>query len=136
MNYDELFPSKYLKASDIGEHRPLVVIHRITVEELGKGDNKERKPVAWFRGKDKGMVLNKTNATTISKVAGSKDMDKWPGTRLQLFVAEVEAFGELTEAIRLRRAPDPSVAAPAAEEPFDAEAEAMKATFDDDSVPF
>ena len=46
----------------------------------------ERKLVAHFVGKDKAMILNRTNAEAIAQVAGTDDIDAWPGVRVILFV--------------------------------------------------
>lgn len=75
-------------------------IEKVTVEEIGK--DKDRKPVVHFDETDKAMVCNKTNWNTIAKVAGSDDSDDWKGKKISLGRSEVEAFGEMVEAIRVR----------------------------------
>ena len=100
MKTDALFPNKYLKASDLGDAQPIVTINRVTVEEVGQ--NKDRRPIAYFEGKQKGLCVNKTNARAIDSLAGDNDTDAWPGVQIQLYVAMVVFQGQQTEAIRVR----------------------------------
>lgn len=98
MNINESFPSKYLKASDIPEEGQTVVIVRINQEEIGK--DKEIRPVLYFEGEEKGIILNKTNATNISKLYGY-ETDDWSGKKVVLGVAWVDFQGQSVEAIRI-----------------------------------
>lgn len=102
MNIDSAFPSNYLKASDLGDKSPVVEIARIEVEPIGR--NKEMKPVLYFVGKDKGFVLNKTNARKIAELTGSKDTEDWPGCRVRLYATETEFAGDMVECIRVKAA--------------------------------
>lgn len=104
MNINTAFPSKYLKAADLNGSATTVTIERVELEDVGQGAQKARKPVVYFVGKQKAMVLNKTNATMIAKIAGSDDTDHWTGTVIRLIAAEVEFQGELTQALRVREA--------------------------------
>jgi hypothetical protein len=98
---NEVFPSKTLKAADIGEASPVVTIHRVELESIDK-NGKDKKPVAYFVGKDKGLVLNKTNWRAIVKISGQDDSDLWEGVKIQLFVTDVDFQGDLVPAIRVR----------------------------------
>jgi hypothetical protein len=100
MNINDAFPSQYLKASDLGEAQPIVAIDRVEVEPVGRG--KEMKPIVYFAGKQKGMVLNKTNSKKIAEIAGSPDTDDWSGVNIKLFATEVDFQGETVEAIRVK----------------------------------
>lgn len=100
MNYDDLFPSNYLKASDV-EHQPVVTIRNIARETMKNKQGKEElKPVLFFDEFEKGVVLNKTNGDIICDLYG-KDLNEWIGARIQLQSAMVEAFGERKPAIRV-----------------------------------
>lgn len=56
------------------------------------------------------MVLNVTNAETISKVVGSDKMDDWIGHKVIVGQEKVRAFGKESYAIRVRnRKPDETV---------------------------
>ena len=101
MKIDEVFPTKYLKASDLPEEgaQPLT-IKKIAMEEIGK--NKESKLVIYFEELEKAFVCNKTNAKTITKLTGSDDTDNWSGETINLYRAEVEFQGEMVESIRVK----------------------------------
>jgi hypothetical protein len=58
MKISEEFPSQYLKASDLGGRDIRVTMGRVEREKIGT----DNKLVLYFKGKDKGLVLNKTNA--------------------------------------------------------------------------
>ena len=106
MTLDDAFPSKYMKASDLPEEGSITVtIQRVEIEEMsggGRSGQKERKPVIYFYDHDKALVCNKTNANTIAEVTGSRDFEDWDKKKISLGRAEVEAFGEMVEAIRVR----------------------------------
>lgn len=108
-NINEAFPSKYLKAADFGDDTPVVTISAIEFEEVGK--DKEVRPILYFEGEDKGIVLNKTNATNISKAYGS-ETDDWIGKKVQIGTTMVDFQGQSVEAIRLYPPKRPSVNAP------------------------
>lgn len=112
MNIDSAFPSNYLKASDLGDKSPVVTIDRIEVEPIGR--DREMKPVIYFQGKEKGLVLNKTNAKKIAELTGSKDTDDWTGCQVRIYATETEFGGETVECIRVKA---PGVAAKAAPKP-------------------
>jgi hypothetical protein len=112
-NINDAFPSNYLKASELGGQQPTVTIDRVEFETVGK--EKELKPVVYFAGKDKGLVLNKTNAKNIAGLVGSYETDEWVGFRIRLYATHVEFNGETVETIRIKAAPPSgAVAAPVA----------------------
>lgn len=102
MNIDNAFPSNYLKASDLGDNQPVVTIDRVEVEAVGR--DKEMKPILYFRGKEKGLVLNKTNGRKIAELLGSKDTEDWIGGQIRIYATETEFGGETVECIRIKAA--------------------------------
>lgn len=100
MNIDNAFPSNYLKAADIEEDTTLT-ISDVKIEKLGD----DERPIVYFEENEKGLVLNKTNASTIKGMYTS-DTDNWTGKKITLFATEVDYAGKQTMAIRVRmRAP-------------------------------
>jgi hypothetical protein len=99
MDINAQFPSKYLKAADLNGGEVTVTIKDCIVESLGE----DKRPVLYFAGKDKGVVLNKTNATNISDAYGG-DTDEWVGKKVILYTAYVDFQGRSMEAIRIRPA--------------------------------
>lgn len=108
MRISAAFPSTYLKAADLQGRTVSAVIGRIELEEIGG----EHKPIIYFQGKDKGLVLNKTNANNIAAVFGD-DTDDWIGGTIQLFPTMVDFQGRSVEAIRVKVPPRRAAAPPA-----------------------
>jgi hypothetical protein len=103
MNIDDCYPSKYLKASDIGEGKEAtVVIARVEIAQM-KGDDgqAETKPVVFFRDKTKGMTLNMTNKNTIKRLYGA-ETDNWIGKSIRIGTSWVDSFGDQILALRIR----------------------------------
>lgn len=103
---DNMFPSKFLKASDIDQDYE-VTIKEVATDELGQGADKETKFVVHFDEYDKGLVLNKTNANLIASQHG-QDTEEWIGKRVVLTVEDVSFQGKITPAIRIRRPARPT----------------------------
>jgi len=106
MNIESAFPSTYIKASDLLGRSARVTIRNVLMETVGQ----EQKPILYFNGKEKGLVLNRTNANTISTLFGP-NTDDWEGAEVELFPAMVDFQGRSVEAVRVRIAPrKPAVA--------------------------
>ena len=109
-NIDEIYGGgKHLKAKDLQGHAVKVTIGG--VETVDFKDGKGQKLVLKFQGKEKGLVLNKTNAKIVAKHYG-QDFDKWGGNEIEIFPTETEFNGELVACIRVRV--QPKVAPPVA----------------------
>src|SRR5271166_2605021 len=98
MHINAMFPSNYLKASDLQGRNVLVVIDRVAMEKLGDDD----KYILYFQGKQKGVVLNKTNGTNIALAYG-EDTEDWIGKEVVLYPAMVDFQGRSVSAIRIRQ---------------------------------
>jgi hypothetical protein len=101
-NIDAAFPSKYLKAADLGGREVVVQIDRVEIEPVGR--QKEIKPVLYFAGKEKGLILNKTNSSKIKQIIGSPETDDWSGCKIKLYATETEFEGETVDTIRIKAA--------------------------------
>jgi hypothetical protein len=97
MNINGAFPSTYLKAPDLAGRRALVTISHVKLEDVGD----EAKPVLYFQGKEKGLVLNKTNANMITEITGSDETDHWKGKPIVLYVTKVDYQGKRVDGIRV-----------------------------------
>ena len=137
MKGTDVFPGKYLRAADLGTAEPVVTIKTVKMEDLGD----ETKAVVYFEGKDRGVVLNKTNWNMLVELTGEDDSDHWAGHRIRLFVAKVDFQGKRVPSIRIKEA-NGGVAAkkvrpPAViEPPHDGGDEPPGGDDDDDRVPF
>lgn len=102
MRISQIFPSKYITAADLNGKPFTLTIKSVTLEEMVTHENKrEKKPVVWFSGAQKGFVMNVTNARIILALYGD-DTDGWTGKRITLYPTQVRAFGEMQDAIRVR----------------------------------
>ena len=72
----EIYDSKYLKASDIGNRRVTVEIEAVSLVEF----DKKLSFLLNFKGKKKAMRVNKTNGLELSNVLG-QDTDDWVGAK-------------------------------------------------------
>jgi hypothetical protein len=124
-NIHDVFPSKYLKASELKGQRPIVTIDRVEIEA---GNNNDELLVAYFKGKSKGMVINKTKANIISTMYGP-ETDNWVGEQIQLYETTADFNGKRTAAIGVQipskrdreaaqKTPAPSAATADDEVPF------------------
>lgn len=98
MNINEVFDSKYLRAADLKGQTPICTITKIDMQDMKDG---QVKPCIYLNHKDKGLVLNKTNANMIAKLYGP-ETDAWIGKKIMLITAWVEYQGDTVEAIRIR----------------------------------
>lgn len=98
MNIQEAFPSKYIKAADLNDQNVRVIMERVEMEDIGDDGDK---PVLYFRGKSKGMVMNKTNSNNIAIVYGD-ETDDWVGKEIILYPTMVDYQGRSVPAIRVR----------------------------------
>lgn len=103
MNINQAFPSKYLAAADLQGREPTVMMNNITYEKVGD----DNKPVLYFQNKEKGLVLNKTNAMTIASMYGP-ETDGWFGKPVTLIAVWTDYQGKAVQAIRIKPAfPNP-----------------------------
>jgi hypothetical protein len=120
MKIDALFPSKYVKAADLGGKPITLTIAKLAIEKMGHGAEEERKPVLYFQKATKGLVLNRTNGMIIASLHGP-ETDHWVGKRITLYPTTVRAFGAVQDCIRVKEEipaqPKPQPAPATVEEP-------------------
>ena len=114
---NSMFPSKWLAAADLDDQDRTLTIRDVAQETVGQGDEADLKWVVYFKEMTKGLVLNKTNATSISVCLGD-DTDEWLGRQVVLYPTQVQFSGKMVEAIRVQekktkvanKAPKPATA--------------------------
>src|SRR2546430_1347498 len=116
MKKSDYFPSRYIKASDIGDSEFNAVILVTKVEELG--DERERKLVVYFNGlpgelAEKGLVINSTNYDRVAHCCKSEDTDMWPGNTVTLYTELVSFKGKTGPAVRIKAPVKGSASKPA-----------------------
>src|SRR5262249_26306156 len=108
MRLSILFPSKWLRAADLDGKEHAIIIDRLDAEVFGEDGEK---PVLYFQGRKKGLVLNKTNAFAIGEDYGD-DTLAWKGKPLTLYATRVEFKGKVVDSIRVRISAPPQTAQP------------------------
>lgn len=119
MDINSAFATKYLKASDLQGRDVTVKMGRVEQEKVGD----DMKLILYFQGKEKGMVLNKTNANAIADVYGGETED-WYGKPIMLFEQMVDFQGKRVPGLRVRaprRDAAPARQAPRREPEYDRE---------------
>ena len=131
---NDAFPSKWLKADDLQGRPVKAVIQETLMEDIGD----DHKPVIYFRGKEKGLVCNKTNFESIAMDLGD-DTDLWVGQTIELYPARTNYAGKTVPCVRVRMpagvAPPPRQAAPAIRREEPPPNDGHNAPIDDD-IPF
>lgn len=104
-HWKKQFNYEYLGSYSLDSKREVVVtIIKLSQEKVtGQQGRKEDCFVVYFKEFDKGMILNRTNARAIEKVANSGLIEEWIGVQVTLYVEKgVRAFGDVVDALRIR----------------------------------
>ena len=109
-----MFPSRYVKSEDV-DHPIALVIRDVVLENVAPdGAPAEEKPVVYFTGARKGLVLNRTNAGVLAELFGD-EIEGILGRVIELYVDTSVMFrGERVSGLRLRAAAEPADPPPAA----------------------
>jgi len=103
MDISKCFPTKFLKAADLGDRSVTVVIESVQMMDMAD-DTDKPKPVVYFKGKEKGLVLNITNSNSIAEICGdSVETDDWIKETIVLFSTKVDYAGKRVDAIRVEK---------------------------------
>lgn len=107
-DYKTLFTGRYLASPDLGKNEPTVKIARV-ISELVKDDEKKTERYRWimfFEGKDKGMLLNRSNAMILAALCKSDKTEDWVGHSITLGVRDVKLGGETVDGLRVVGSPE------------------------------
>lgn len=98
-----MFDKEFLYSFDLQGKDVTVIIDKVKAGTLtGVGGKKNKKPIVYFRGKEKGLGLNITNARIIAAMYGGFEVEKWIGKAITLFPTTT-TFGDKTvDCIRVR----------------------------------
>ena len=107
MDINECFPSKYVGHTDLQGQDVTVIAHLVVLEDINSDDaerkGRTQKPVLYFVGMTKGLILNKTNASRIADLYGPETAH-WIGQPITLYSAETEYGGKSVKCVRVREA--------------------------------
>ena len=102
LDYDELFPGRFLKAGEFQGRDVTLTIDSIATESLPQDKGGERvRGIISFKETPKKLVLNRTNGECLKAMWG-RTTDEWIGHRVTLYPAEYQ--GDV--AIRVKGSPD------------------------------
>jgi hypothetical protein len=98
MKVSDVFSGSSLKAADLGDAE----VAAVEVREYTDDGKTSKKLYLTFQNKTKGLVVNKTNASRISKLYGD-DTDNWIGKEVVLYVDhEVQYGSDMVSGLRVR----------------------------------
>jgi hypothetical protein len=99
---DEMFPSRFLKAADLGGKAKIFMIIAAEKEELTdlKG-KKQTKMVLHFKGTQKVLPLNVTNWNLLVDVTGEADSENWIDFKIALVPDRTSLGGKTVDCIRI-----------------------------------
>jgi hypothetical protein len=101
IDWDELYPGRFLKATDFKGKNVTLKIKEVNLEELVGDKGAQVKGVVSFEKTEKQLALNKTNGICLKDMFGKK-VQEWVGKRVTLFASVWN--GE--ECIRVYGSPD------------------------------
>jgi len=116
MDINAAFPSSWLKAADLGGQEVTVSMAAVQIETIGQGNDADSLPVLSFVGQSKGLILNKTNARSISQLYGTETTG-WSGRSITLFPTTTQYGSETRDCIRIKAPAEPAAPAPVAPQP-------------------
>ena len=101
-HWKKMTNTNYFGSWDLPEGKDMIVrIIEIRQEMVQNAQGREEKAVAVIEGQ-KPLILNTTNMKAIAKALGTPYIEEWAGRKVQLYTEKVAAFGEITEAVRVR----------------------------------
>jgi hypothetical protein len=127
-NINDVFPSKFLKAHDLQGRAWTLTIARVEFEVMGR--TRETLPVVYFRGRPKGLKLNKTNAMAITAIAGSALTEDWIGVVVTIYATVADFGGQAYDVVRVRAATAP------APRPLPPPVDELEIDLHDEEIPF
>lgn len=104
-HWKKLTNPDYLGAYALEPGQDLIATIKSVGEErvTGPDGKKEDCTVVHFEEPGiKPMILNATNAKTIQKIYKTPYIEEWKGCKIQIFIAQVKAFGDVVDALRIR----------------------------------
>lgn len=101
------FPSDYLAAVEFKGRDVTLTITSVSKEPLKMMDGSTKhKMLLRFKGTEKKLVCNKTNADSIAQLYGTK-AEEWVGKRVTLYPTRCLAFGDMVDCVRVRETVPP-----------------------------
>ena len=103
-HWKKLHNPDYLGAYSLEPGKDKILTIKIIKTETvtGPDNRKEECMIATFVEPEKPMIINSTNAKTITKTYGTPYIEEWAGKKIQVYSKTIKAFGDTIEALRIR----------------------------------
>ena len=90
-------------AFEQGEEKTGTIDYVKSESVMNQDGKSEECIVCHFKEKDlKPLILNKTNCKTITKLYNTPYIENWAGKKITMCVKQVKAFGDITDAVRVK----------------------------------
>lgn len=103
-HWKKLTNPDYLGAYDFNQGEERIVTIKDVKRELitGADGKKEECTICYLEDGMKPLILNVTNAKSITKLAETPYIEQWVGKSFKLVVVKIKAFGEVVDALRIK----------------------------------
>lgn len=104
-HWKKLTNPDYLGAYSIEDGADLIMTIAAVKNEVvtGTDGKKEECMVMYFVEPSKPMILNATNAKMVQKLLKTPYIEEWAGHKIQIGIEKVKAFGDVVDALRVRK---------------------------------
>lgn len=104
-HWKQLVNPDYLGAYSLqpGETKVLTIASVTNEKVKGQGGKTQTCMVVRWIESEKPMILNRTNAKTIQHITGTPYIENWSGTKIMIHAEKVDAFGDIVEALRVKK---------------------------------
>ncbi|MCH5202742.1 MAG: hypothetical protein J1F17_06000 [Oscillospiraceae bacterium] len=104
-HWKKLTNPNYLGAYSIENGQDIILTIDYIREETvtGTDGKKDNCVVCHFKENAKPMILNATNMKTITKLFKTPYIENWTGKQIQIGVEKIKAFGDVVDALRVRK---------------------------------
>lgn len=105
MKISQVYPRKYATGEDLKGKAYSLTVKNVALETVHPqpGAPAEDKPVIYFDGTAKGIILGPALARQIASILGD-DTDAWTGKRITIYPQPMRVAGKEVTAIRARAA--------------------------------
>lgn len=102
-SYKTAFGS-FLKTEDLQGRAARVIVEAVTQESVKDNDTgvMEKKLVMHFTGKDKALILNRTNCESLEAICGTDDYGSWVGHAIVLYPTTTKFGAKTVPCLRIR----------------------------------
>ncbi|MGN0505431.1 MAG: hypothetical protein ACI4FZ_02655 [Lachnospiraceae bacterium] len=103
-HWKKLTNPNYLGVYALEDGKSLVLTIKSVGEEMVQNpEGKEECVVVHFLENVKPMILNKTNLKTLEKLFKTPYIEQWTGHKIEVASEKVKAFGEVVDALRIKK---------------------------------